>query len=112
MCDAGILQCMPYRPAGLPTAASLTEPLSRAEDLRPLASILRVIGTPARLRALQMLMDRPRLGSELPTRTDEMHMLEEVGVVVSRRVERQRFLWELGPETLVRIGCCLAAIER
>lgn len=93
------------------TAAQLTAPLSTAEDLRPLASILHVLGTPARLEALQMLMVRPRITADLPVRHDELRMLEEIGVVFSRRVERQQLLWELKPQALVRIACCLAAIE-
>lgn len=94
-----------------PNAAQLTVPLSRAKDLTPLASILHVLGTRARLETLQLLTQGPRLTADLPARVDELHMLEEVGVVSSRRVEKQQLLWTLEPEALVRIACCLAAFE-
>ena len=94
-----------------PTAASLTVPLSRAKDLTPLASILHVLGTRARLESLQLLTQGPRVTADLPARVDELHMLEEIGVVSSRRVGKQQLLWSLEPEALVRVACCLAAVE-
>lgn len=95
-----------------PNAAQLMVPLSRAKDLTPLASILHVLGTRSRLESLQLLTQGPRLTADLPARTDELHMLEEIGVVSSRRVEKQQLLWSLEPEALVRVACCLAAFER
>lgn len=95
-----------------PTAAQLTVPLSRAKDLTPLASILHVLGTRARLETLQLLTQGPRVTADLPARGDELHMLEEIGVVSSRRVEKQQLLWSLEPEALVRVACCLAAFEQ
>lgn len=94
-----------------PTAADLTAPLSSATDMRPLASILHVLGTPGRLEALQLLTHGSRVTVDLPVRADELRMLEEIGVLSSRRIERQQLLWTLEPEALVRIACCLAAFE-
>lgn len=96
-----------------PTAA-LTVPLSRAKDLTPLASILHVLGTRARLETLQLLMDGPRLSAELPARADELHMLEDIGVIESTRVADGRlgYEWSLVPGALERIARCLTSSER
>lgn len=82
-------------------------PLSRAKDVTPLASALHVLGTRARLEALQLLMDGPRLTHELPARLDELYMLEEIGVVTSQRLGPARIRWTLVPEALTRIAECL-----
>lgn len=94
-----------------PAAAQLTVPLSRAKDLTALASALHVLGTRTRLETLQILTRGPRLTVDLPARADELKMLEEIGVLSSRRVEKQQLLWTLKPEALVRIAYCLAAYE-
>lgn len=94
-----------------PTAADLTAPLSSATDMRPLASVLHVLGTPARLETLKILARGPRVTADLPVHGYELRMLEEIGVLTSRRIERQQLLWTFEPEALVRIACCLAAFE-
>lgn len=90
-----------------PTAAQLTVPLSRAKDLTPLASILHVLGTRARLETIQLLMGGPMLTSDLPARHDELRMLEDIGVITSQRVERQHLQWSLRPGALEQIARCL-----
>lgn len=90
-----------------PTAAGLTVPLSRAKDVTPLASVMHVLGTWARLETLQLLMDGPRLTPELPARLDELHMLEEIGVVTSQRQDRSPIRWTLVPGVLAHIAECL-----
>ena len=87
-----------------PTAAELTVPLSRAKDLTPLASVLHVLGTRARLETLQLLMGGARPTAQLPARIDELRMLEEIGVVRSERLEGKRDQWSLKPEALERIA--------
>lgn len=89
-----------------PTAANLTVPLSRAKDLTPLASILHVLGTRARLETLQALIDGPKLSADLPARLDELHMLEDIGVLTSERLGDGRFTyeWALAPGALERIA--------
>lgn len=91
------------------TATRLTEPLSEAADVRPLASVLRVLGTKSRLETVQLLLDGPRLTAELPARIDELHMLEDVGVITSERIHTgtQAWRWRLRPEALVRVADCL-----
>lgn len=93
-----------------PIAAQLTVPLSRARDLTPLASILHVLGTRGRLETLQLLMEGPRLSAELPARTDELHMLEDIGVIASERLGEGRltYEWALVPGALDRIARCLS----
>lgn len=88
------------------TAASLTEPLSIADDTMPLASALRVLGVRSRLEALQMLMDGPRLTAQLPARHDELNMLQDVGVVTSVP-EGRTWRWSLVPEALEKVADCL-----
>lgn len=94
-----------------PSATQLTAPLSSAKDFAPLASILHVLGTRSRLETLQILMDGPRLSPDLPARTDELHMLEDIGVVSSSRLGEGRvsYQWELVPGALERIARCLDA---
>lgn len=86
-----------------PTAAGLTVPLSRAKDLTPLASVLHVLGTRARLETLQILIDGPKLTAQLPARLDELHLLEKIGVVTSQLVDRQ-LAWTLCPGALARVA--------
>lgn len=92
-----------------PTAAGLSVPLSRAKDLTPLASVLRALGTRARLETLQLLMDGPLLTQELPARHDELRMLAEIGVVTFQRLDtgRPTYEWSLVPGTLERVADCL-----
>lgn len=93
-----------------PTATQLTVPLSRAKDLTALASILHVLGTRTRLETLQMLMDGPRLSAELPARADELHMLEDIGVIKAERLGEGRvtYEWALVPGALGRVSRCLS----
>lgn len=93
-----------------PTATNLTVPLSRAKDMTALASILHVLGTRTRLETLKLLMDGPRLSVDLPARTDELHMLEDIGVVTSERLGdgRVTYEWALVPGALDRVARCLA----
>ena len=101
---AGILAAMVR-----PTAATLTVPLSRAKDTTPLASVLQVLGKRSRLETLQVLMEGPRMSAELPARMDELHMLEDIGVIRSERVwpGPPRYRWELVPGALERVADCL-----
>lgn len=64
---------------------------------------------PARLETLQLLKHGSRVTADLPVHGYELRMLKEIGMLTSRRIERQRLLWMLEPEALVRISCCLAA---
>lgn len=93
-----------------PIAAQLAVPLARAKDLTPLASILHVLGTRARLETLQLLIDGPKLSADLPARTDELHMLEDIGVIKSERLGEGRvtYEWALVPGALDRIARCLS----
>lgn len=92
-----------------PTAAQLTVPLSRAKDLTPLASILHVLGTRSRLETLQLLLDGPKLTADLPSRHDELRMLEDVGIIEGERLAEGRvtYEWALVPGALDRIARCL-----
>ncbi|WP_188837868.1 ArsR/SmtB family transcription factor [Flexivirga endophytica] len=92
------------RPIDKPTAASLIKPLSHTRDFTPLASVLHVLGTPARLETVQMLMGGPATAAQLPARLDELHMLEEIGLVTSRRISRQRLEWRLNLPALERLS--------
>lgn len=85
-----------------PTAAGLAVPLSRAKDVTPLASLLHVLGTRSGLETLQALMSGPRLTADLPSRIDELQMLEDIGVVISERLGEGRFTyrWTLRPGAL------------
>lgn len=87
-----------------PTAASLIRPLSHTRDFKPLASVLHVLGTPARLETIQMLMGGPQTAAQLPARLDELHMLEEVGLVTSKKISRQRLEWRLNLQALERLS--------
>lgn len=78
--------------------------------MTPLASILHVLGTRSRLETLQMLVNGPKLSTELPARTDELHMLEDIGVIESERLAegRMAYEWALVPGALDRIARCLS----
>ncbi|MFC6706778.1 hypothetical protein [Flexivirga alba] len=71
-----------------------------------MASILHVLGTRARLETLQALIDGPKLSADLPARTDELRMLEDIGVITSERLSEGliTYQWTLRPGALERIA--------
>lgn len=94
-------------PRTRPTAAQFIAPIDRARDLKPLASVFRALGTRERLVALQMLVGGPMRSRDLPVRIDELHLLEDVGVLVSSRADGRQLEWHLRPDVLQRVGDCL-----
>ena len=92
-----------------------------AADDPELASLLRALADPARLRVVELLSDAPRRAGELaddlglppPTMSKHLRMLLEAGIVVDeRRHEDARVrIFRLRPESVVAVQAWLDQIQ-
>lgn len=86
------------------TALDSVGRLSDADSAAPLASVLAILGRPRRLDAVRILMTQgPQLTRNLPVRYDELHLLEDVGVIVSELENGRELRWAIRPDALSKL---------